>query len=74
MVAARAERDEIPQVVRCAAVRDRLDVVNLEPLAACAADGAAMPVAAEGGCNPADDRAEGQLPLSRNAFLGPLGG
>jgi hypothetical protein len=50
VVATRAERDEIAKVEGCAAGHEWLDVVNLEPLAACAADGAAMPVAAKGGC------------------------
>ena len=50
MVATSAERDEVAKVEGCAAGRDGLDVMNLEPLAAHATDGAAMPVAAERGC------------------------
>lgn len=50
VVAARAQRDEVAKVEGCAAVRDGLDVVYLEPLSACAAIGAAVPVAAESGC------------------------
>ena len=48
MVATRAKRDEISQVVRCAAGRDGLDVVNLEP-AVRAAGGAASAVPPKGG-------------------------
>jgi hypothetical protein len=49
VVAARAERDEVSKIESCAACRDGLDVVNLEP-AGRAAAGAAVPVAAEHGC------------------------
>jgi hypothetical protein len=52
MVATRAKRDEISQVERCAAVRYGLGVVYLEPLAARAADGAALAVAPECGLAP----------------------
>jgi hypothetical protein len=48
MVATRAERDEVAKVEGCAAVRDGLNVVNLEPSAR-AATGAGVPVAAECG-------------------------
>lgn len=50
VVAARAEGDEGAKVEGCAASRDELDVVDLEPLAACAATGAVVPVAPECGC------------------------
>jgi hypothetical protein len=50
VVAARAQRDEVAKVEGCTACRERLDVVDLEPLAARAATGAAVPVAAERGC------------------------
>jgi hypothetical protein len=49
VVAARAEGDEVAEVEGCAAGRDGLDVVHLEP-AGRAAAGAAVAVAAEGGC------------------------
>jgi hypothetical protein len=48
VVATRAKRDEIFQVVGCATVRYRRDVVNLEP-AAKAAPGTAVPVTGERG-------------------------
>ena len=60
VVAARAERDEVAKVEGGAAVRDGLDVVDLEPLAARAAAGTAVPVAAECGFARA-------LPLRRGA-------